>query len=190
MRGLRKLVLVCIYKSIFIPTEGEGGPRAYVGHLTSVAFPSIGIWVRAWASGWGCGHLEVGWLRGYKHLFWINKTPPLSTHFQYKLIKFLMLWRLCAFLIHSLAFCQTIKHWNEYFPSINSKKLHLLKWMDDGETRYSGDIWSDFIHCAGPVVGIFTQTFKCPTYSQMPHIQLYMYAWGAPPLAQKYNDRF
>jgi len=170
---------------MLILTEGEGGHRAYVGHLTSVAFPSVGMWLRAWASGWGCGHLEVGWLRRYKHLFWINKTPPLSTHFPYKLIKFFMLWRLCGFLIHDLAFRQTIKHWNEYFPSIDSKKLHLFEmngWCGNA-LQWGYLIW--FYPLCRSCGGDFYPNL------QMPHIQQYMYAWGIPPpLTQKYNDTF
>lgn len=35
--------LVHIYASINVkPGEGGGGPWAYVGHLTSIAFPSLG----------------------------------------------------------------------------------------------------------------------------------------------------
>jgi len=37
-----QLICFCIYASINAKPEGVGGPRAYVGRLTSIAFPTLG----------------------------------------------------------------------------------------------------------------------------------------------------
>ena len=41
-RAIYNFTAVYCYASINVKPEGGGGPRAYMGHLTSIAFPTLG----------------------------------------------------------------------------------------------------------------------------------------------------
>ena len=101
----------------------KGGPRAYVGHFTLIAFlihrnltKTLGLSVETFdyfARGNGtkslCGHLKLVFV---ENNMW---GVMVSTYFQQieqLLLTALALWRLHGFLIDSFAICQTIRCWS------------------------------------------------------------------------------